>query len=124
MNDLIGLRYQWGSKPSDGDGLTDCFQLVCEVRRRLGLRDYAEQFEWVYREFTPETFTVRQLLQFLQQNGELVEDTSPGDVMLFPTVDCAALGVVTDSAVMFISPGQTVAQVPMPRGVGKYFRMR
>ena len=124
MNDLIGLRYQWESKPSDGEGLTDCFQLVCEVRRRLGLRDYAEQFEWVYRDFTSETFTVRQLLRFLQQNGERVEDTAPGDVMLFSTTDCAALGVVTDGSVMFISPGQTVAQVPMPRGVGQYFRMR
>ena len=45
MNDLIGLQYQWGARFADGKGYTDCFQLVCEIRKRLGLSDYSGKFE-------------------------------------------------------------------------------
>jgi hypothetical protein len=46
FNDLIGLPYQWGAAPWSGK--TDCFQLACEVHKRLGFADYSNQFEWVY----------------------------------------------------------------------------
>jgi cell wall-associated NlpC family hydrolase len=124
MNDLIGLQYRWGARPSDGEGCTDCFQLVCEVRRRLGLRDYAEQFEWVYEEYTSDTFTLLQLRRFLERNGQVVELPECGDVLLFPSTGGAVMGVVIEGWVMFITAGQTVGQASMPRGVGQYFRMR
>jgi hypothetical protein len=65
MNDLIGLAYRWGCRPGDGTGCTDCFQLVCAVRRQLGLPDHAAQFEWVYREQTAETFGLLHLRPIL-----------------------------------------------------------
>jgi hypothetical protein len=49
FNDLIGLPYQWGAAPWSGK--TDCFQLACEVHKRLGFADYSNQFEWVYELF-------------------------------------------------------------------------
>jgi hypothetical protein len=90
----------------------------------LGLRDYAEQFEWVYEEHTSDTFTLLQLRRFLERNGQVVELPECGDVLLFPSTGGAAMGVVIEGWVMFITAGQTVGQAPMPRGVGQYFRMR
>lgn len=46
MNDLVGMEYEWGSQPSQGK--TDCWQLVIEVRKRLGLQ--TPSFSWVYDE--------------------------------------------------------------------------
>ena len=63
MNDLIGLQYRWGARPSDGTNETDCFQLSCEVRRRLGLADVSSEFEWVYEEYTAETLSRMRLIR-------------------------------------------------------------
>ena len=41
MNHLIGVEYKWGSKPGDGEGFTDCFQLCCEVRHLLGMFNFS-----------------------------------------------------------------------------------
>ena len=55
MNDLIGLEYRWGAKPGDGSRQTDCFQLACEIRRRMGLSDLSEEFAWTYEQYSAET---------------------------------------------------------------------
>jgi hypothetical protein len=65
FNDLIGLRYGWHCRPNDGTGKTDCFQLVCEARRRLGMSDYAPRFEWVYSVYDEFSLPPRQILRWL-----------------------------------------------------------
>ena len=123
MNDLIGLSYRWGCRPGDGTGNTDCFQLVCAVRRRLGLPDHAAQFEWVYREHTPQTFGLLHLRRLLAMMADPVATALPGDPILLDGA-AAALGVAVDSGVMFIAPGQSVVMTPLPQGAGQCYRLR
>jgi len=93
MNDLIGLAYRWGCRPGDGSGCTDCFQLVCAVRRQLGLPDHAAQFEWVYQEHTAETFGLLHLRRLLASLADPVAAALPGDPILLGGA-AAALGVM------------------------------
>jgi hypothetical protein len=123
VNDLIGLAYRWGCRPGDGSGCTDCFQLVCAVRRRLGLPDHAAQFEWVYRDHTAETFTLPLLRRLLGIMADPVAEALPGDPILLRGA-AAALGVAVDGGVMFIAPGQTVVMTPLPQGAGQRYRLR
>lgn len=123
MNDLIGLSYRWGCRPGDGSGCTDCFQLVCAVRRRLGLPDHAAQFEWVYREHTAETFGLIHLRRLLGMMADPVAAALPGDPILLGGA-AAALGVAVDGGVMFIASGQTVVRTPLPQGAGQCYRLR
>jgi hypothetical protein len=123
MNDLIGLAYRWGCRPGDGSGCTDCFQLVCAVRRQLGLPDHAAQFEWVYREHTAETFGLLYLRRLLASLADPVAAALPGDPILLGGA-AAALGVAVDGGVMFIAPGQTVVMTPLPQGAGQCYRLR
>jgi hypothetical protein len=113
MNDLIGLEYGWGHSPNDGSGKTDCFQLVCEVRRRLGLFDYAPLFDWVYQQHTEESFTSRILARLLLQNGKRTNELVTGCVVLFSEIK-AALGTVTDYGIIYVSPGGHVAHSAVP----------
>jgi hypothetical protein len=123
VNDLIGLSYRWGCRPGDSSGCTDCFQLVCAVRRRLGLPDHAAQFEWVYREHTAETFGLLHLRRLLGMMADPVAEALPGDPILLRGA-AAALGVAVDDGVMFIAPGQTVVMTPLPQGAGQRYRLR
>ncbi len=123
MNDLIGLSYRWGCRPGDGTGCTDCFQLVCAVRRQLGLPDHAAQFEWVYREHTAKTFGLLHLRRLLASLADPVAEALPGDPILLGGA-AAALGAAVDGGVMFIAPGQTVVMTPLPQGAGQCYRLR
>lgn len=111
MNDLIGLKYQWGAKPEDGNGTTDCFQLSCAARDRLGLFSYAVLYAWVYERFTEESFTNRQLVRFLFTSGRRTLNPSVGAMALFPG-ERAALGTVTDHGIIYIAPGGRVVHSP------------
>jgi hypothetical protein len=108
MNDLIGLEYGWGHRPGDGSGKTDCFQLSCEVRRRLGLYDYSPSHEWVYDKYTEESFTSRALARLLLKNGARTKNIETGSIILFSELK-AALGTITDHGIIYISPGGQVA---------------
>jgi hypothetical protein len=123
VNDLIGLEYGWGHNPSDGSGRTDCFQLVCEVRRRMGLPDYAHRFAWVYGQFGDDTFPRRRIARWLLQYGSKLEAPRAGAVALLPGVVGAALGAVTDTGTVFIGPGGRVVQTQLPTGAARYFWM-
>lgn len=124
MNDLIGLRYGWGHAPWDGSGKTDCFQLVCEVRKRFGLADYTHKFEWVYQEYTDETFPRRLIVRWLLHNGTRIDTPRPGAVVLLPgDVGAALATVLEDTAVLFIAPSQNVVRSQIPAGTGAYFWM-
>lgn len=123
MNDLIGLQYKWGCRPGDGSGMTDCFQLTCEVRRRLGLLDHAAMFDWVYERYDEHTFPRSKIVRWLFQFGTQLPEASLGAVALLPGASGAALGAVTEHGVIFIAPGQNVVQVPIQQGTAQYFWM-
>lgn len=123
VNDLIGLEYGWGHRPGDGSGRTDCFQLVCEVRRRMGLGDYGAMFEWVYSKYTDETFPRRLIAKWLLQNGKRRSSPFEGATVLLPGTSGAALGTyVDDMTVLFIGSGRNVVRAPLGT-VGHIFGM-
>lgn len=123
MNDLIGLRYGWGHRPGDGSGMTDCFQLACEVHRRMGFADYSPKFSWVYDQYTDETFDRRLLVRWVRENSSSLNAPCPGAVALLPTAQSFALGSVTDHGAIYLSPGQNVVHAPLRPGVGHFFWM-
>lgn len=92
MNDLIGLEYCWGAHPRDGRNKTDCFQLVCEIRFRLGLSDYTEKFAWAYWLYNENTLKPRNMARWLLQEGERIKMPVTGAVALLKESNNAALG--------------------------------
>lgn len=123
MNDLIGLHYGWGHAPGDGSGLTDCFQLTCEIRNRLNLPSYRERFAWVYDRWDEQTFRTGLLLRWLLKYGTRLEQPCAGAVALLPSAAGRALGSCTEGGVMFIGPGRVVVRTPLREGAAQYFWM-
>lgn len=121
-NDLIGLEYGWGNKPGDGSNRTDCFQLVCEVQRRLGLRDYSSDYEWVYQQYTNETFNRRSILRWLFQRGLREPYGRTGSIVVVPNVGTTALGTfLEDGTVIFIGAARNVIRTALPNLTGRFF---
>lgn len=113
FNDLVALRYGWGHSPDDGSGMTDCFQLVCEVRRRMGLRELADDFKWVYQRYNEVSFPRANVLRWLYKEGRETQERIPGTLAYLPTDRGAvALGACTEDGLIFIAPGQNVVHVP------------
>jgi len=109
-NDLLFLRYGWGHAPGDGTGLTDCFQLVCEVRRRLGLRDYAPDFDWVYDTYTEATLPRMRLMRWLLEHCSRVTTPQPGDLLLCQGRAAGAFAVVSaEGGMIHLRDSGTVA---------------
>ena len=98
MNDLIGLEYEWGARFSDSASKTDCFQLVCEIRKRLGLSDYADKFAWAYESYTPETFKPIRLAKWLLETGKRLPLPRHGSVALLADPTSPALGTMWKEA--------------------------
>jgi hypothetical protein len=121
MNDLIGLEYAWGHRPSDGTGKTDCFQLSCEVRKLLGMFSFANTYQWVYDQYTEDSLPNRQLMRFLLESGKRIEVPTVGAMALF-SGEKAALGTVTDYGIVFIAPGGRVVHAPVFNAT-YYFKM-
>jgi len=112
-NDLLLLRYGWGHRPGDGSGLTDCFQLVCEVRRRLGLLDYAPSFEWAYAAYTETTLPRVRLMRWLLENCSRVSTPRPGDVLLCRSNAAGALAVMSaEGGMLHLRSSGMVAHLP------------
>lgn len=108
MNDLIGLQYQWGASPDDGLGFTDCFQLFCAARRRLGLYDHADDFNWAYKVYGEESLPALRMARWLFQNANRVQEPSLGCVALLG--GRAALGTLTNGGIVCIAPrGRSVS---------------
>lgn len=123
-NDLIGLEYGWGHRPGDGSNKTDCFQLACEVHRRLGYFDYSPAFSWVYTQYTDETFKRINLARWLLENGKRHRYAQLGSVVLLPTDVGAALGTYLDcETVLFIGPTHNVVKAALPAKTGHLFWM-
>ena len=105
--DLIGLEYRWGSRPDEG--ATDCFQLVCEVRRRLGLSDYSQHFNWVYETYTEATLPKQRIARWLLTTCSRTATLEPGTLNLS---NWRALASWTGTGWLCIAPGGTVGVTP------------
>jgi hypothetical protein len=124
LNDLIGLTYGWNHAPGDGSGKTDCFQLACEVRRRLGMSDYSERFAWVYTEFVDERFNRAKIARWLLQCGERLKLPVPGAVRLLPLEKGAALATyLADGTTIFLGPNGSVIRTLILDSFGYCFWM-
>jgi hypothetical protein len=121
FNDLIGLPYQWGAAPWSGK--TDCFQLACEVHKRLGFADYSNQFEWVYELFDESTFAKPLLARWMIENGTRLKRPVIGAVAMLPAAIGSALGTIVEDGALFLSPSGAVIRAPLPSGIGHYFWM-
>ena len=121
MNDLIGLEYCWGAHPRDGRNKTDCFQLVCEIRSRLGLSDYSENYAWAYWLYGPDTLKPRNMARWVLKEGKRLKMPTVGAVALLKEQNNAALGTVTDQGLICIAPGGRVVCVPTARVSAYYF---
>lgn len=108
MNDLIGLQYEWGASPDDNNGKSDCFQLCCAIRRRLGLKDYAPSFAWAYEQYDEKSFSWRLLVRWLKQNCFPVNSLQDGDVGML--IGKAALATAANGHIFCIAPrGRSVS---------------
>jgi hypothetical protein len=110
FNDLIGLSYGWGKRPGDGSNQTDCFQLMCEARIRLGLSDYKNRFEWVYEKYTESSLPPGRIFRWVIQSATEC-DLRPGATLVLPGVRAGALATATDYGILLIGPGGRVIQV-------------
>lgn len=110
MNDLIGLEYQWGANPDLLSGYCDCFQLFCAVRRRLGMKDYYQQFEWVYEQYDEKSFSWRSMKTWLNENCLPTMEIINGDVGMF--IKRPALASVANGRIYCIAPrGRSVSMM-------------
>jgi hypothetical protein len=118
FNDLIGLEYRWGARPSDGSGFTDCFALVMEVRRRFGLHDFYPDFQWVYEAYGHEGVGGRQILRWFWDHGQRINDAREGAI--FRTMGANATGlalaaVIDSENALLIGPSQRVIALPFAK---------
>jgi hypothetical protein len=108
MNDLIGLQYKWGASPDDGLGFTDCFQLFCAARRRLGLYDYATDFAWAYENYEENALPPLRMARWLLQNANRTLNPSSGCAAMLG--QRSALGTMTNGGIICIAPrGRSVS---------------
>ena len=115
INDLIGLSYERRARPSEGQGKSDCFMLVCEARRRLGLHDYEEDFQWAYDQYDAGNLPMKRIIRWLLTNGKTTHDLENGNVTIMKTFNGElAVGVVYDGGVLTISKGGRSFWAPVP----------
>lgn len=107
MNDLIGLQYERRARFCDGNEKSDCFMLVCEVRRRLGLHDYEDEFRWAYEEYDSGNLPMKRIVRWLFENGKRTTQRENGNVAIIlprPGGEIA-VGVAYDGGILTISRG-------------------
>lgn len=118
--DLLGLRYRWGSTPEDGSGYTDCFALLCTMRRRMGLSDYWDRYSWVYNQYTEVTIPRGQVLRWILKHSHRCPPR-PGAVSVLPA-DIGAIANHTEYGMLWLGPGQNVIHTPAPlQGLHSYW---
>ena len=112
FNDLVGMPYKWGAMPESG--FTDCLGLCSEIRRRLGMHDYREDYAWVYEQWDESNFPSREVLRWLRKNGQKTEPVI-GAIGYVPDQKqgFALVTMVSETSMMMISPGEKVARVPI-----------
>jgi hypothetical protein len=111
INDLIGLNYKAGARYFDGCAEIDCFALLCETRRRLGLYDYEAEFQWVYEE---EKLPVRKIVKAMQLIATEISDPINGDMAIMSGgMHRLSVGVVINGGILTIAHGMKSFWSPM-----------
>lgn len=106
INDLIGLSYERRARPADGNGKSDCFMLVCEARRRLGLHDYEQDFQWAYDQYDAGNLPMPRIMRWLLTNGKKTRELTDGNVAIMKNLSGElAVGVVYDRGILIIAKG-------------------
>lgn len=106
INDLIGLNYERRARPVNEQGKSDCFMLVCEVRRRLKLHDYEKDFSWAYDEYEANNLPMKRILRWMLEHGIKTNELKDGNVAIMRMLNGElAVGVVYDGGIITISNG-------------------
>jgi hypothetical protein len=124
FNDLIGLEYKWGARPSDGSGFTDCFGLTMEIRKRLGLYDFYSDYCWMYEAHEDEGVSGKQILKWIWERGQRSKLARPGAIFRSPSAlqGIALAAVINEEHSLMIGPSRKVIVVPFATvAKGKFY---
>lgn len=103
INDLIGLDYKAGARYFPGCSSIDCFALFCETRRRLGLKDYEDEFQWVYEK---DRLPVKAIIKAVREITRQTSSPQDGDMAIMGGgLNRLAVGVVINGGILTISHG-------------------
>jgi hypothetical protein len=104
INDLIGLRHETAATFFPHCKTIDCFALFSEVRKRLGMRDYYEDFAWVYSEIEEGKLPVKKIFCKVKEIARPTLSPVDGDMALLPVRSGGlGLGVVFNDGVLTIT---------------------
>jgi len=103
INDLIGLDYKAGARYFPGCSHIDCFALFCEARRRLGLFDYENDFQWVYE---TEKLPTKAIIKAMRTIAEKTDQPKDGDLAVIGGgLHRLGVGVVINGGILTIGHG-------------------
>lgn len=103
INDLIGLSYKAGARYFPGCSEIDCFALFCETRRRLGLRDYEDEFQWVYE---TNKLPVKAIIKCMREIAFKTSSPREGDMALMGGgINRLSIGVFVNAGILSIAHG-------------------
>lgn len=121
VNDLIGLRHETAAKFFPGCTTIDCFALFSETRKRLGLHDFAEDFQWVYDEMIGKQLPLRKIAKAMKKIACRTDNPKEGDLAVFPSAShTMGLGVVINGGILTITENGPSFWSPMIKGA-KYW---
>lgn len=122
INDLIGLDYKAGARYKPNCSRIDCFALFCEARRRLGLFDYEDEFQWVY---TTEKLPVKAIIKAMRKVSVRTDTPRDGDLAItnggFYTL---GVGVVINNGILTIAHGKKSFWAPSLLNASFYSSLR
>jgi hypothetical protein len=114
INDLIGLRHETAAKFYPGCTTIDCFGLFIETRKRLGLYNFADDFEWVYQEIDNQTLPLRKIAALMKKIARRTDCPVEGDLVVLPSKSTTiGLGVVINGGILTISENGSSFWFPM-----------
>lgn len=103
INDLIGLSYEAGARYFPGCSHIDCFALLCETRRRLGLVDYEDEFQWVYK---ADQLPVKAIIKAVRKIAQQTNQPKDGDMVITGGgLHRLAVGVVINGGILTTAHG-------------------
>jgi hypothetical protein len=118
INDLIGLRHETAAKFFPGCKTIDCFGLFIETRKRLGLHDFADDFEWVYQEIDNQTLPLRKIAAYMKKIARRTDCPIEGDLAVLPSkATTIGLGVVVNGGILTITENGSSFWCPMVKDV-------
>jgi hypothetical protein len=104
INDLIGLRHETAAKFFPGCTTIDCFGLFSETRKRLGLHDFSDDFQWVYEEIIGGALPLRKIAKAMQKIARRTNEPKDGDLaVMLSEPHTMGLGVVINGGILTIT---------------------